>query len=132
MTTPPLPERRWTDHAVEQLIGRLLQFGVLFAALVVVIGGALLLTQHGGDRASYAVFQGEPEALRSIGAIVRGAMSMNSHAIVQLGLVLLIATPVARVAFTLVAFLVQRDRTYVVITTIVLVLLLYGVVFGTA
>ena len=46
--------------------------------------------------------------------------------IVQLGLVLLIATPVARVALTLGAFLLQRDRLYVVLTTIVLVLLLFG------
>ena len=45
---------------------------------------------------------------------------------IQLGLLLLIATPVARVAFSLVAFIRQRDRTYIVITTIVLGLLLYS------
>ncbi len=49
----------------------------------------------------------------------------------QLGLVLLIATPVARVAFTLVAFVLQRDRTYVVDhVRSVLALLLYGLLFG--
>ena len=52
------------------------------------------------------------------------------RAIVQLGLVLLIATPVARVAFTLVAFARQRDRAYVMITTIVLALLLYSLFFA--
>jgi uncharacterized membrane protein len=57
---------------------------------------------------------------------------MQSESIVQLGLLLLIATPVARVAFTLVAFVLQRDRTYVVVTSIVLALLLYGLVFGNA
>jgi uncharacterized membrane protein len=132
MSDREAPPSRWTDHAVEQLIGRLLQIGVLFAALVVLVGGALLLAQHGGAVESYTVFRGEPELLRSIGSIVRGAFAMDSRAIVQLGLLLLIATPIARVAFTLVAFALQRDRTYVVITTIVLVLLLYGFIYGRA
>jgi uncharacterized membrane protein len=117
---------------VEQVIGRLLQIGVLLAALVVLVGGALILAQHGGTATSYAVFQGEPEFLRSIGSIVRGAFALNSLALTQLGLLLLIATPIVRVAFTLGAFALQRDRTYVVVTTIVLVLLLYGFLYGKA
>ena len=103
-------ESRWTDHAVEQLIGRFLQFGVMLAAGVVLVGGTLVLVQHGGAPVSYAVFHGAPEQLRTIGGIVRGALALDSKAIVQLGLVLLIATPVARVAFMLIAFVVQRDR----------------------
>jgi uncharacterized membrane protein len=126
------PQSRWTDHAVEQLIGRLLQFGVLFAAAVVLGGGALVLVQHGRAPIAYSVFNGEPAQLRSIAGIVRGVMTVDSKAIVQLGLLLLIATPVARVAFTLVAFLLQRDRTYVIVTALVLALLLYGLVLGRA
>jgi uncharacterized membrane protein len=127
------PEGRWTDHAVEQLIGRLLQAGVMLAALVVVVGAVLLLMQHGGEPVpAYAVFHGEPKYLTSIGAITSGALAGNSAAIVQLGLLLLIATPIARVAFTLVAFALQRDRTYVAITMVVLALLLYGLLDGKA
>jgi uncharacterized membrane protein len=130
---PHLPEGRWTDHAVEQLIGRLLQVGVLLAALVVVVGGVLLLMQHGSEPVpAYAVFHGEPDFLTSIVAIGRGALAGNSAAIVQFGLLLLIATPIARVAFTLVAFALQRDRTYVGITMVVLALLLYGLLYGQA
>ena len=127
--TPPLPAARsgrWTDHQVEQVVGRLLQVGVLLAALVVIIGGALLLADHGGARADFRVFHGESSPLRSVGAIVSAAVAGDSRAIVQLGLVLLIATPVARVAFTLVAFAIQRDRLYVALTATVLALLLYG------
>jgi len=51
---------------------------------------------------------------------------------VQLGLVLLIATPMVRVALTLVAFLWQRDRLYVCITAFVLALLVYGLFWGRA
>jgi uncharacterized membrane protein len=129
VTNPPAP---LSDHAVEQFVGRLLQLGVLIAAVVVVLGSALLLVQHGGTQVAYSVFHGEPDGLRSIAGIVRGVLAMQSESIVQFGLLLLIATPVARVAFTLVAFILQRDRTYVIITTIVLALLLYGLVFGKA
>ena len=110
----------------------MLQFGVLLAAVVVLIGAAALLWQHGSEPVSYVAFTGEPDRLRSVAGIVRGAMAMQSDAIVQLGLLLLIATPIARVAQTLVAFIIQRDRTYVVITFIVLALLLYGLFFGHA
>jgi uncharacterized membrane protein len=132
MSIPRTPEGPWSDHAVEQLIGRLLQAGVLLAAVVTLIGGVMLLVQHGGERASHSVFHGEPELLLSVTAIVRGALALNSLAVVQLGLLLLIATPIARVAFTLVAFALQRDRIYVVITMIVLALLLYGILYGSA
>jgi uncharacterized membrane protein len=123
-------DSRWTDQAVQQLIGRLLQFGVLLAAGVVVVGAALLLLQHGGAPVSYSVFRGEPEQLRSIGGILSGAIALDSRAIVQLGLVLLIATPVVRVALMLATFMLQRDRTYVWISALVLALLLYGLLFG--
>lgn len=123
---------RLSDDAVEQVVGRLLQIGVLIAAAVVLVGGVLLLRQHGGVPAAFSVFRGEPAALRSIGGIIRAAPSLDSTAIVQLGLLLLILTPIVRVAFTLVAFALQGDRTFVVVTAIVLVLLLVGLVFGKA
>jgi uncharacterized membrane protein len=123
-------EAPWSDHRVEQIIGRLLQLGVLVAAAVVILGGVPLLLIHGRDVASFGVFRTAPSALRTVGGIVHAAFALDPRAIVQLGLVLLIATPVARVALTLVAFVLQRDRLYVAITALVLVLLLYGLVRG--
>ena len=121
---------RWSDHAVEQVVGRLLQVGVLVAALVVAIGGAMLLVQHGHAVADFSLFRGESSLLRSIGAIAGAALAGDARAITQAGIVLLIATPVARVAFTLVAFILQRDRVYVALSATVLVLLLYGLIWG--
>jgi uncharacterized membrane protein len=57
-------------------------------------------------------------------------LAFDSRSIIQFGLLMLIVTPILRVAFTWVAFVVQRDRVYIVITTIVLVLLLYGLLSG--
>jgi uncharacterized membrane protein len=120
----PPPPRGWTEHVVELLLGRLLQVGVAIAATVVLAGGLVYLARHGGARPHYGRFVGEPEELRSITGILHAAAAMRGRAIIQLGLLLLIATPVARVAFSLIAFLRERDRAYVLITSFVLALLL--------
>ena len=120
------------DEKVERVIGRLLQFGVLIAAMIVVAGGILLLARYGRVPANFQQFRGEDPGLRSVGGIIRAALSGDPRAIVQLGLVFLIATPVARVALTLGAFIVQRDRLYMLTTSIVLALLLYGLIWGRA
>jgi uncharacterized membrane protein len=129
---PAAVHRSEADERVEQVIGRLLQIGVLLAALVVVIGGVLLLVQYGSLPAGFRKFNGEDPALKSIAGIVGAALRGDSRGIVQLGLVLLIATPVARVALTLGAFIIQRDRLYILTTSIVLALLLYGLLWGRA
>jgi uncharacterized membrane protein len=133
MHTPHTPEpgrARWTDEEVDQFLGNLLRAGVIIATIVVVIGGVLYLAQHGFEIADRRVFQSEPAPLRSIAGIVRGVAAGQAAAIVQLGLVLLIATPVARVAMSLVAFLLQGDRVYVFVTAIVLALLIFSLTGG--
>jgi uncharacterized membrane protein len=121
---------RPSDHAVEQLVGRVLQVGVLVAAFTVLAGTALMIARGGAAPDAFRVFRPETSTLRTVSGIVRGAGALDGGAVVQLGLVLLVATPVARVALTLVAFVLQRDRLYVVLTTVVLGLLLYGLVHG--
>lgn len=106
----------------------MLRFGVLTAAVVAAAGGALFLTQHGGESVQYAVFRGEPTELSSLVGILRGAWHLEARALTQLGLVLLIATPVARVALSLVGFLMERDRKYQIITLVVLLILLGSLV----
>jgi uncharacterized membrane protein len=118
--------RAWSDHDVEQVVGRLLQAGVVLASIVVIIGGALLLGRHGAEPSAFSVFRGGSSGLRSVSATLLGAVHGDPRAIVQFGLVLLIATPVARVALTLAAFAAQRDRLYVAMTAVVLTLLLVG------
>lgn len=124
------PGARWSDDEVEQFVGRLLQAGVFLAAAVVIVGAVMLLREHAHERPDFSVFLGEVSGLRNLGGIVRGALAGESRAVTQLGVILLIATPVARVALTLVAFLIQRDRLYVALTAVVLALLVYGLVWG--
>jgi uncharacterized membrane protein len=113
-----------SDTRLQQAIGNLLRVGVLLAATVVLAGGVLFLARRGASVPSYQVFRGEPEELKSLGGIMRSALSLNERGVVQLGVLLLIATPVARVALAAVGFAFERDRTYVLITLLVLSLLL--------
>jgi len=122
--------RQWTDQYVEELIGNLLRVGVTLAAAVVLFGGSIYLVRHGLAAPRYRVFVGEPADLRNVSGIVRDALSLRGRGLIQLGLLLLIATPVARVAFSVAAFAMQRDRLYVVVALIVLAVLMYSLTGG--
>ncbi len=125
MDREPLREERF-----EQLLGNLLRAGVLVAAAVVVAGAAVYLARHGAERPDNKVFHGEPADLRSPSAIVRDAAGFSGRGVIQLGLLLLVATPVARVAFSVVGFARERDTTYVVLTLVVLGVLVYSLAFA--
>jgi uncharacterized membrane protein len=117
---------RLTEHEVEALIGKLLRTGVLLAALAVFCGGVMYLWKSGHTTPDYRVFRGESYDLRHAPAIARHAFSLSPLALIQFGLLLLIATPIARVAFSAFAFAIERDWMYVVFTLIVLGILLFS------
>ncbi|MBV8050223.1 MAG: DUF1634 domain-containing protein [Acidobacteriaceae bacterium] len=118
--------RKWSDQNIEDIIGNLLRAGVMTSAAIVLAGGIVYLLRHGSSHPDYHVFRGEPLELRTLKGIVHNAFTFHGRGIIQLGLLLLIATPVARVAFSIWGFAVERDRMYVLFTAIVLVILLYS------
>ena len=115
------------EQRMDEIIGRLLQTGVILAAAFVSVGGAVYLARHRTPVTNYGVFQGEPQELRTVSGIFHEALALRGRGLIQFGLLILIATPVARVAFSVLAFLDQRDWTYVAVTLIVLGLLVYSV-----
>jgi uncharacterized membrane protein len=118
----------WNDERLERMISVVLRTGVIISAVVVLLGGACYLVRHGNEPADFHVFRGAPEEYRSVRAILHAMGPSNCRAIIQFGLLILIATPIARVAFSLVGFTLEQDRAYVVITGIVLVVLVYSIV----
>jgi uncharacterized membrane protein len=124
MTIKPL-----NDERVEGMIATLLRAGVLISALVVIGGGVAYLAGNPWAYVDYHIFHGEPDNLKSVHGIIRTAFSGDPRGIMQLGLLLLIATPIARVMFSAVAFAIEGDRMYVGFTLIVLTVLLYSL-FG--
>lgn len=113
---------------LELLLSNLLRYGVFLASTVVLIGGILYLLRHGTEPADYKYFLGEPAQFRSPQGVLTSVLSGSRRGIIQLGLLLLIATPIMRVAISLLTFLRQRDFTYVVITLFVLVGLIYSLI----
>jgi uncharacterized membrane protein len=105
-------------------LGRLLRAGVTLAAATTVLGGALYLVREGRARPDYHVFRAAPAGLRSVGAVLAAARALEPRGLIQAGLLILIATPVARVAASVLGFALERDLLYVAVTLIVLALLL--------
>lgn len=119
-----------SDAGIDEIIGNLLRVGAAVSSLIVLIGGCLYLTNHGTEMPNYHLFNGEPLKLRSVLGIMRDASSFSSRGVIQFGLLLLIATPVMRVAFTVISFIVLKDRVYVGVTLIVLSVLLFSLAGG--
>ncbi len=112
---------------MEAVLGNLLRIGVIVSAAVVAAGAAIYLARHAADPPQYHAFRGEPSDLRSARGVVGGLMTLHGRGIIQFGLLLLIATPLVRVATSLVGFLRRRDWTYVLVTLVVSALLAYSI-----
>ncbi|MEP7086713.1 MAG: DUF1634 domain-containing protein [Gemmatimonadota bacterium] len=129
MSELPTPHAH-EDFALEQRLGTLLRGGVILSAAVTLIGGVLYLAAHGLTPASYHIFVGEPAGLRTVGGVIAGAARGDSASIIQLGVLLLIATPVARVFISVIGFARERDWMYVVCSLIVFGLLCFSLIHG--
>jgi uncharacterized membrane protein len=117
------------DSVIDARIGMLLRIGMLASAAVIFAGGVVFLIRHGHMIVNYRSFRGAPPNLDNLTGIIAGAMRGHALAIIQLGLVMLIATPIARVAFSVYAFFSERDYLYVAIAGIVLAVLLLSLLW---
>ncbi len=124
------PRQIRTDQQVQQVIGNLLRYGVLLASAIVLVGGVLYLIRHGAEAPNYQFFRGEPSEFRNPEGVATAITSGRRRGIIQFGLLLLIATPIVRVIFSLFAFVQQRDRVYILVTLIVLTGLTYSLIGG--
>jgi uncharacterized membrane protein len=121
-----------SDQTFEIFLGRLLRTGVLIAALIAFTGGVWFLAQSSGARHDYGTFRGVSPELSHLPQIFHGAMMWQPLAVIQLGILVLIATPVTRVLFSMLGFALERDWMYVIITAMVFALLLYSLISPTA
>lgn len=110
-------------------ISYILRIGVFTSAAIIILGGILFAFQHPDAVFSFKSFAGEPERLRKVDIIIREAIRLRSRSVIQLGILILIATPVLRVIFSFIEFLIHKDWTFVIITAIVFTTLFYSL-FG--
>ena len=121
---------KFDDQRMETMMGRLLQTGVLLASAVVLIGGVFYVHAHFGTTVDYRSFAGEPFGLRTPKGFWHLLMQGNPAAIIQAGVILLIATPVARVVFAVIGFALERDRFYVLVSLTVLAVLMASLIYS--
>lgn len=122
----------------ELVVSALLRYGVLISLALVVCGVVLMFATgstgygQGLDLQGLVGAEGMAGAAwpRTIGGVVAGAVAGRPYALMLLGLLLLIATPVLRVVVSIVLFFVERDYTYVAITLFVLGVLVLSFLLG--
>jgi uncharacterized membrane protein len=120
------------DKDMQVIIGWILRAGVAISMTVVFIGGAMFLYRHGHSIPNYREFKKVPYFIHNTGGIIEGVLHLRGQAIIQLGILLLIATPVARVVFSAIGFILEKDHLYTLITLIVLLIILLSMYSGQA
>lgn len=127
----------WEKHDMEMYVGKILRYGVFTACIITLFGGLIYVIQSHGVMPNYTPVSGHPsqfsgvaEYLREVTTIFPAIFHFNGAAIVQFGVVVLIATPILRVAFSAFAFLIEKDRLYVGITLLVLAIIFLNMIFG--
>jgi uncharacterized membrane protein len=120
-----------TDTKLQRLIAATLRSGVMIASIIGMIGGLLFFATPGAKPMSFHLFEGTRLPYAFPGLMLRqalelhgGAQSERGLAITQLGVMALLLTPIIRVFFSIIGFALERDRIYVVITSIVLATLM--------
>jgi len=120
------------DKDIQVIIGWILRGGVATSMILVFIGGIFFVYRHGYSIPDYRTFKGVPVFIHDFGGIINGVITFKGQAIIQLGIILLIATPIIRVAFSAVGFLLEKDYLYTFITLIVLLIILASMISGYA
>jgi uncharacterized membrane protein len=118
------------DRDMQVIIGWILRVGVAASTFFVVIGGIIFLYRHGQSRPDFHTFNKVPGFISSVKGVIRGVINLKGQAIIQLGIVLLIATPIMRVIFAGIGFLVEKDYLYTFISLVVLLIIFASMVSG--
>ena len=121
---------KFKDKDRQVIIGWILRTGVIASMFIVFIGGIIFLYRHGESTPDYHVFKGAPAFIHNISGIMQGVLNLKGQAIIQAGIILLIATPVVRVAFAFIGFLIEKDYLYTVISLIVLLIIIASMISG--
>lgn len=123
--------RKIKDTDLQSIIGWVLRGGVILSIAICVFGACIYLFRHGHDVASYHNFKGVP-AFVQVNEILKSALALRGQAIMQCGIILLIATPIVRVLFSAIGFAAEKDYLYTAITLLVLVIIFMSMLSGHA
>jgi len=120
---------RFKDADMQAVIGWVLRIGVIVSVSIVLIGGIVYLYRHGGEAPDHKHFITQPGFVQ-LGGIIQGIIDLHGRSIIQAGIILLIATPILRIIFSAISFALERDRLYVVISLLVLLIIFLSSMSG--
>lgn len=114
---------------IQQLIGNTLRWGVTIACILATIGGVYYLAQHGLETVpDYTTFDATAAAAQThfttLTGLWHGLLQLDAASCIQVGVIVLILTPISRVVLSLFDFVVEGDWLYVAITAIVLLVII--------
>lgn len=118
------------DTDMQLIIGWILRIGVTASMAIVVVGGILFIYRHGASLPDYRTFRRVPDFISSPMGVIEGVIHFKGQAIIQLGITLLIATPVLRVIFSAIGFVLERDSLYTFISLLVLLIIIMSAITG--
>lgn len=121
-----LIKRKIQDTDLEMVIGQLLRYGVLLSSVIVAAGGIVYLYRHGAEVPLYRQFKGEPAKMKEIKPLWQAVLRGEGRPLIQLGLMVQIATPITRILFSVFGYLLEKDYLYTVITLLVLLVILWN------
>ncbi|HVW15454.1 MAG TPA: DUF1634 domain-containing protein [Mucilaginibacter sp.] len=124
--------KRFKDTDMQIVIGWLLRIGVYVSIAVVIIGGIFFLYRHGRTVADYRSFKGIPGFVQNLGDIMHNVVLFRGQAIIQFGIILLLATPILRVIFSAIGFMLEKDYLYIFISLLVLLIIIASALSGSA
>lgn len=122
----------WTENGMKLFIGKTLRFGIIVSCIIALFGGAIYLFHSQSVVPDYSpeYFTGTSPYLREFSSLIPHIMEMDGAAIIQLGVIALIATPVVRIVFSAIAFLIEKDYLYAAITLLVLAIITVNMALG--
>ncbi|MHB8207987.1 DUF1634 domain-containing protein [Mucilaginibacter sp.] len=117
------------DTDMQAVIGWVLRIGVIVSVSVVFIGGVLYMYRHEGLIPDYSKFHGVPNFVQLHG-LINGIINLKGRSIIQAGIILLIATPILRIVFSTISFVLEKDYLYIGISLLVLLIIIISSIGG--
>lgn len=116
------------DTKLDIVLSVVLRLGLTLSIASILYGGCLYFINNGTIGIEERVFNGVPASFDGLEQLLKSSWKGDGASWIKLGLILLVATPVVRVAFCAVIFLLEKDMFYVGASCLVLALLLYSLI----
>ncbi len=123
-------KRHFTGFDLNRSVGNLLRVGVILSVVTSLFGFIKLFLEGFEMPKNYASLEITDDNIWP--SFWNSLLKFEGMAIIQLGILILIMTPLVRIIFALIGYLKEKDYTYVIISTIVLGIMVVSFLMGFA